>query len=410
MLLRCTALVISLALAGSAAVAGPDEYRERRAKLRKSIGDNIAILFGAVESTDLRVAFFQESNFFYLTGWTEPGAVLVLTPQSEVLLLPSRNPGRERYNGQRSASGDPGIAAATGFESVLPAESFEANLLKWAETGAAVYTFLKTPGASAIERMLPLREVRNLSPLMAKLRMTKSEAELVLMKRATDATIDAHLAAWKIARSGIPEYQVAAAMSAVYFGRGCERHAYPPIVGAGPNGLILHYVKKTRKIDDGELVLMDVGAECDMYASDITRTIPANGKFNARQRELYDIVLGAQSAAIAAVKPGVLLKDLTLVALEYLNAHGKDRNGNSLGQYFTHGIGHHVGLDVHDLSDSATPLAAGMVITIEPGLYIPDEGIGIRIEDMVEVTADGARVLSSRLPREAAAIEKAMGR
>jgi Xaa-Pro aminopeptidase len=160
---------------------------------------------------------------------------------------------------------------------------------------------------------------------------------------------------------------------------------------------------------------MDVGAECSYYASDITRTVPVNGKFTARQRELYDIVLGAQKAAIAAAKPGATLgrttpNSLYQVALEYLNTHGKDRKGGALGQYFTHGIGHHVGLDVHDANDPAVPLAPGMVVTIEPGLYIPEEGIGIRIEDVILITEDGAKVLSSALPREVREVERAIAR
>ena len=169
-------------------------------------------------------------------------------------------------------------------------------------------------------------------------------------------------------------------------------------------------------MDSGELVLMDVAAECSMYASDITRTVPVNGKFTPRQRELYDVVLGAQKAAIAAIKPGVMLGSsknkigLQKIAADYIDSHGKDEKGNSLGKYFIHGLGHHVGLDVHDATDPALPLEAGMIITIEPGVYLPQEGIGIRIEDVVLVTENGAKVLSSSLPREVNEIEKAMAR
>jgi Xaa-Pro aminopeptidase len=197
-------------------------------------------------------------------------------------------------------------------------------------------------------------------------------------------------------------------MSSTYFDRGCERHAYSPIVGSGGNAAILHYSKNARRMDNGELVLMDVGPECSMYATDITRTVPVNGKFTPRQRELYDIVLGAQKAALAAIKPGAMMGSrfnkvgVHKLVMDYFEEHGK------LGKYFTHGLGHHVGLDVHDAFDPTLPLAAGMVITLEPGLYIPEEGIGIRIEDMVLVTDKGAELLSSKLPREADEIEKAM--
>ena len=179
--------------------------------------------------------------------------------------------------------------------------------------------------------------------------------------------------------------------------------------------MYLHYDRNTRRIEHGELLLMDVGAECAGYAADVTRTIPVDGHFSKRQRELYDIVLGAQKAAIAAVKPGMTIgrntpNSIYQVAFAYLNSHGKDLHGAPLGKYFTHGISHHIGLEVHDAADVTAPLEEGMVISVEPGLYLPQEQTGIRIEDMVLVTRDGARLLTAALPREAAEIEKAMAR
>jgi Xaa-Pro aminopeptidase len=158
---------------------------------------------------------------------------------------------------------------------------------------------------------------------------------------------------------------------------------------------------------------VDAGAECAGYAADITRTIPVGANFSARQREIYEIVLGAQKAAIAAVKPGAYIggpgrPSLLKAARDYIDSHGKDLHGERLGKYFTHGISHHIGLDVHDASDNNVPLEEGMVISVEPGIYIPEENIGIRIEDMVLVTKDGARVMTAALPREAAEIEKAI--
>jgi Xaa-Pro aminopeptidase len=244
--------------------------------------------------------------------------------------------------------------------------------------------------------------------------MIKSAAEIDMIQRSTDIGMEAHKAAWAKIRPGVAEYSISAVMSNVYFDRGCERHAYSPIVGAGLNAATLHYSKNRRTMDRGDLVLMDVGPECGMYATDITRTLPVGGKFTARQRELYEVVLEAQKAAIAAIKPGVMLGNRTTknglhkIAADYINTHGKDKNGKPLGEYFTHSIGHHVGLDVHDPADPALPLAAGMVITIEPGVYIPEENIGIRIEDMILVTENGARVMSSQLSREAEDIERAM--
>ena len=245
--------------------------------------------------------------------------------------------------------------------------------------------------------------------------MVKSPEELELLQYAADASIAAHRAAWKRAAPGLYEYQVAATMEAVYLDRGCERSAYAPIVGAGPDSTVLHYSRNSRRMDQGELLLMDVGAECACYAADITRTIPIGGHFTPRQREIYDIVLGAQNAVIAAVKPGMTIgktapNSLYTIAYDYINSHGKDIHGEPLGKYFKHGISHHIGLEVHDASDTNLPLQPGMVISVEPGIYIPEENLGVRIEDMVLVTKDGAKVLSAQLPREAAEIEKALAR
>lgn len=408
-------------LAGLSALAAPSvqssEYRERRAAVRKANQNGVTILFGGTEDEhgDLRTGFFQQPNFYYLTGWAEPGAILVLLPDRDLLFLPRRNSEAEKWTGRKAAPGDADIGKVTGFDEVLAAETFEVKLPEMASAAAKVFTVLDDPAAAKLKALLPLRELADASPAIARLRMKKSPAELALIEASTDATLAAHRAAWKRIAAGVYEYQIASTMASVYFDRGCERHAYPPIVGSGPTGTVLHYSKNKRRVDNGELVLMDVAAECSYYASDITRTVPVNGKFTPRQRELYGIVLGAQKAVIEAAKPGMTLgkstaNSLYQVAFDYINTHGKDRNGQPLGQYFTHGIGHHVGLEVHDANDATLPLAAGMVVTVEPGLYIPDEGIGIRIEDVIVITESGARVLSGSLPREPHDIEKALAR
>ena len=386
--------------------------------MREALPDSLIVIFGATEreNGELRTGFFQSADFYYLTGWTEPNAVLVLTPSGESLLIPKRDPKQEQWTGRKLAPGDSNVSGLTGFESVVPLSSFEVNLAKWAELSAAVYTLPDSPQSEALKKMLPMRDIRSAAPAIARLRMKKSTAEVALIQKSTGVTLEAHRAAWKRIRPGLSEYQIAATMSDVYFDYGCERHAYAPIVGSGPNAAILHYSQNRRRMDAGEVLLMDVAAECAMYATDITRTVPVTGKFTPRQRELYEVVLGAQKAALAAIKPGVMLGSRTAktglqkIAMDYIDSHGKDAKGNSLGRYFIHGIGHHVGLDVHDAYDPAMPLEAGMVITIEPGIYIPDEGIGIRIEDMILVTEEGAKVLSSALPREMNEIEKAMAR
>jgi ketosteroid isomerase-like protein len=217
----------------------------------------------------------------------------------------------------------------------------------------------------------------------------------------------------KLMHPGLYEYQIAAKMVEVHAWGGSEAEGYAPIVGAGPNSTALHYDKLSRKIEDGDIVVMDVGAQYAGYSADITRTIPANGKFTPRQREIYEIVLGAQNAALEAFKPGMDFcskgdKSVQKIAYNYINSHGKDLHGKSLGQYFIHGLGHHIGLNVHDAGDHCAPFQPGMVITDEPGIYIPEENLGVRIEDDVLITESGHKLLSERLPRDPDEIEKIM--
>jgi len=396
-----------------AAGIAPAEYKQRRADLRKSL-DGVMVLFGAEESEDLHTAFFQESNFLYLSGWREPGAVMLLTRGEEILFLPPRNVRAETFNGRRASADDKDAVEKTGFEKVLPRSAIESTYLRLLESSRNVYALPEDAEARKLRPLAVLHEERNAATEIAKLRVVKSPAEIGLIAESSDATVAAHMGAWKAMKPGFFEYQIAAMMTYIYLGRGCERSAYAPIVGSGPNGVILHYMSNQRRVDAGELVLMDVGAECSGYATDVTRTVPADGKFTARQRELYEVVLGAQKAAIAAVKPGVTMLggkgSLQQIAYDYINSHGKDLHGDSLGKYFTHGLGHFVGLDVHDPGDLSLPLRAGMVITIEPGVYIPEENIGIRIEDTVVVTDSGSRLLSGALPREAREIESRIGK
>jgi Xaa-Pro aminopeptidase len=238
---------------------------------------------------------------------------------------------------------------------------------------------------------------------LARLRMTKSPAELELLVRSAEATMEAQKAAWRAAKPGAWEYQVAGAVIGSYASAGCGRNAFPPIIGSGPNSTVLHYSRNNRRMDAGELLLIDIGAECAMYAGDITRTIPVSGKFSPRQLEIYQAVLQANRDVIAAARPGTTVKRLRQVAIDSLN-----RRNPPLGQFLNHGVSHHIGLDVHDLADNDEPLRPNAVITVEPGVYLPEENIGIRIEDMVLITEQGARVLTSALPVEPEAIEKMM--
>ena len=412
-------LFIAFLLAGAAAQSAKapgDEFRARRSALRQSVEGGVLLLKGQSEAYDPIFRFEQDPNFFYLTGWSEPGAALLLTPSDEILFLPSHNERAERYSGKRISAADPDARAVSGFDTVLPIERLETEIDKALSSHARMYAPWAESYAGQLRARYPFRDVADATPLIAKLRVKKSEAEIAAIQHSTDVSVEAHRAAWKRLAAGEYEYQIAAALLDKFLDEGCEGPAYSPIVGSGPNGAILHYMTNQRRMERGELVVVDAAAQCDGYASDITRTVPVSGKFTPRQRELYQIVLGAQKAAIAKVKPGALLSDyglsgpgesLTKIARDYIDAHGKDLHGEPLGKYFSHDIGHQVGLEVHDPRVDG-PLEAGMVITIEPGVYIAEEKLGIRIEDVVLVTSNGAKVLSAALPKEPDELEKAL--
>jgi Xaa-Pro aminopeptidase len=411
---RCGTFVLCFAIAAILQAKTPlDEFHARRAALRQSLDDGVLLLKGRAEAYDPIVRFEQDPNFYYLTGFAEPGVALLLTPSEEILFLPSHNERAERYSGKRTSAEDADAHTLTGFENVLPIDKLESELDRALTSHSRIYAPWTEAYAGQLRSRYPFREVADATPLIAKLRVKKSEAEIAAIQHATDISMDAHRVAWKRLAAGQYEYNVAATLLDTFLDAGCEGPAYSPIVGAGPDGAILHYMTNRRRMDRGELVLVDAAAQCDHYASDITRTIPLSGKFTPRQREIYQVVLGAQKAAIGAVKPGAWIsgsgETLTKIARDYINAHGKDLHGEPLGKYFTHDIGHQVGLEVHD-PPSDGPLEAGMVITIEPGVYIAEEKLGIRIEDVVLVTPNGAKVLSAALPKEPDEIEKAVSR
>ena len=396
-----------------AATIPAEEYAQRRAALRKSLDGGLFVLVGAIDTHSGLNGFFQEPNFYYLTGFTQPGAVLLIDGSGEILFLPKRNARTELYTGKKVAAEDADAAKSTGFSTVMDIEQFEPQLFRRVETPRKIFADFSGPHAEKYKNVLSLRKMEDARGLVNKLRIRKSANEIAMIEHTTNVSVAAHMAAWRRAAAGLNEYQIAATMTNTYFEGGCERSAYPPIVGSGPNSTILHYSKNSRRMDSGEVLLMDVGAECQYYATDITRTIPVNGTFTPRQREIYSVVLGAQQAAIAAIKPGMKLgkadeNSLQKIAFDYINTHGKDLKGEPLGKYFTHGLGHHVGLEVHDPGTPLTPLEEGNVITIEPGIYIPEENIGVRIEDTILVTATGSRVLSGTLPRDPDELEKLM--
>ncbi len=411
-------------------------YSLRRALLSSQNTDGPIILWGFTgrEEFSQTYIFAQEDNFYYLTGHNEEGAgLIILLPKKnpnpaegprEILFLPAKNPGKEKWNGVRLSPSDPGIESTTGFATVKPfSEMREAveNLAKFYSTFYTVLPYRQENGGYPHEKAVtdwlamvaPQTKLKDIRLQIDGQRQTKSSGEIAFLQKAIDLSLDSHVAAMKIMRPGVFEYQVAAKMVEVHAMGGSESEGYAPIVGAGPNSTALHYDKLDRKIQNGDIVVLDVGAQFSGYSADITRTLPANGKFTPRQREIYEIVLGAQNAAIAAIRPGQNFcrddkQSLYHIAYNYINSHGKDLHGKPLGQYFIHGLGHHIGLDVHDPGEPCKPLAPGMVVTIEPGIYIPEENLGVRIEDDFLITESGAKSLSEKLPRDAAAIEKIM--
>jgi len=356
------------------------EYRARRARLAQRIKGNILVLRAAPDQELVR--YQQERNFYYLTGFDEPNAILLLDaasdPPQEYLFLAERKTAEERWTGPKLGPG-PDAEKATGFSKVLSTAEFDSALKRVSDKAKAVYG---------------LKEVQD---DLAHMRQVKSPTEIALLEKAINITLRGQEAAAKVVGPDVLEYEVEAALEYEFRRHGAERPGYPSIVGSGPFSTILHYDKNDRRMQASEVVVVDVGAEYSGYSADVTRTYPVSGKFSTRQREIYQIVLDAQKAAIAKIKPGVRISDIHEAAMSYIRSKGYEK-------YFIHGTSHHIGLEVHDVGDTSRPLEPNMVITVEPGIYIPEEQLGIRIEDDVQVTATGSRVLSA-FPKELADIE-----
>lgn len=441
----CSRFILALALALVAAMPAAawdkgnlGDYRDRRARLVRETGDGLIVFFGYTEA-EVAISttqFRQNENFYYLTGWNQPNAVMLVVPrvgkagstappeiEREILFIPPHDYRQEKWTGPKLGPEDSDARAQTGFLEVESTNLFSQALQEALKKFPKIYTELTPQPESGedcfqeqmvakLKKLAPLATLADMRPLLTRMRAVKSPGEIALIRKAADASIESHLAALKAVRPGAWEYEVAARMQYEYQRRGSEWPAYPPIVGSGFYSTVLHYDEDSHQMQSGDVVVMDVAGSYSGYASDITRTLPVNGRFTARQREIYEIVLGAQNAMIAAAKPGMTLgrgKDsLYEIAFNYLNTHGKDLHGQPLGQYFIHGLGHSVGLNVHDPMDYGRPLEAGMVVTDEPGIYIPEEKLGVRIEDMLLITETGAEVLTRRLPRTPDEIEKLM--
>lgn len=411
-----------------------DFHARREALAKKAAG--IVVLFAPREANDAEYGFRQDDNVYYLSGVTIPGAALLIAPDAaagpdapartytEILFLPPRNTRMEKFTGPKMGADSPEAPNVTGFDHVEPMANLPDEVSK-AIGGRrpVIYTDVASDGetSASAEPLAFLRRtnaflfVQDVKPMLSSLRTGKDAGEVALIRKAVDASVAAHVAAMKAVKPNVTEFEISGLMQYEWTRRGCERAAYSPIVGSGHNSTVLHYMENSNTMKAGDLVVIDAAGEYSMYAADITRTLPVNGHFTPRQREIYDIVLGAQEAAIAAFQSGKSMlsgdteTSLNKAARDYIKAHGKDLHGQPLDQYFIHGLGHYIGLNVHDAGDYKVPLGPGSTFTIEPGIYIPEENIGVRIEDDFYVDPDGKLIkLSAAAPSKAADVEKAM--
>src|ERR1700730_2908433 len=413
------------------------DFRGRRHPRTTKANGSAILLFASNEAegpNDL-YGYRPDDNFFYLSGWSEPGGALLIVgvansndhPYTEILFLPNHNPSQEKWPGPKRGGDSPDVNKITGFDHVEVLDNLRSELVRLLPLRkATVFTDIVAADeisnstapldwlkrANAFPVGVSFQDVR---PMLASLRTYKDSGEIERIRHATDASIAAHFAAMHTVKPGVTERQISALMQYEWGKRGCERPAYAPIVGSGFYSTVLHYSEDSGTMQSGDLVVIDAAGEYSMYASDITRTLPVSGKFTARQREIYDIVLAAQQAAAAAFRSGKshLRRDqsdsLHDVAYNYINTHGKDLHGEPLRKYFIHGLGHYVGLNVHDTGDYDVPLGPGAVFTLEPGIYIPEEKLGVRIEDILYVDQDGRLInLTGNLPHTADDVERAM--
>ena len=427
----------------------PAEFARRRKQLMRMADDDAILILPSaperVRSHDTFYPYRQDSDFWYLTGFPEPEAVLVLVPgrkHGEVLLFcRDRDPEREAWDGPRA--GPEGAVGAYGVDDAYPITDLDEILPGLLEGRSRVYYHfgrdtefdLKLIGwvnrvrSQVRHGAQPPHEFLELGHLLHELRLFKSAAELKLMRRSAAIAAEAQLAAMRATRVGGHEYEVEAALQHAWR-RNNAVAAYEPIVGAGANGCVLHYRANSAPLADGDLLLCDAGAEYAGYASDITRTWPVNGRYSKEQRALHDLVLAAQAAAMAQARPGrpwiagheaaVAVLTEGLLSLGLLKGSLKSALASgACKKFYMHKTGHWLGLDVHDVGEYKVAgdyreLEPGMVFTIEPGLYIAPgtkgvpakwQGIGIRIEDDVAITRDGHEVLTDGVPRDADAIE-----
>lgn len=394
------------------------EFAQRRAAVLSALRNAVGVIFAGDADASLHAAWRPHPHFEYLTGIVdEPGAILLLDPLNPVsarramLFLKPLNPELEQWDGLRDMVGS-GLRGRYGIATIFRTTSF-ARWLSEASQRARRFACLHPIAAhtapispdldlyrKVVER-LPGAVVEDRSRLIPTMRSCKSRAERACIQQAIDITATGFDAVMRAVAPGQSEFEVQALLEHTYRLQGASRLAFRTIVGGGLNSTVLHYHANDQPLRAGDLVCIDSGAAVGGYSADITRTLPVSGRFTPRQREVYEVVLSAQRAAIRAARAGVSIMDLDAAARAVI-----DRAG--FGDAFIHGIGHHLGLETHDASPDA-PLLADAVITIEPGIYLPKEGFGIRIEDDVVVGRRSALVLSSLIPKSVEEIEGVMG-
>lgn len=431
-----------------------DEYAQRRKRLMAQLDDNaIVVLPGATEqprNNDVDYPFRQHSDFLYLTGFNEPDALAVLIPGREdgpyLLFCRPRDRDMEIWNGYRL--GPEGVVSQLLVDEAHELNDLDEQMPQLLAGRSVVYSPMGQDSAFDAQLMEWVNQVRgrarqgvtapdtfkDVSSLIHELRLIKTRAEADIMRRAGEISAAAHIRAWQsVARGARTEYQLEAEIRHECAWQGAPEFAYPAIVGSGKHACVLHYTDNNDTLQDGDLVLIDAGCELDGYASDITRTFPVNGRFSPEQRALYELVLSAQKAALAEVKPGnslraphnAVVKTLTsgLVELGLLDGEPDELiEGEAYRDFFMHGTSHWLGLDVHDVGayrqdGEWRALKPGMCLTVEPGLYVaPDNdkvdarwrGLGVRIEDDVMVTPEGYVCFSDQVPKEIEEIERLM--
>ena len=384
-------------------------YQERRARVLAALDGCAAVISAQGETSGITEDFRQDADFYWLTGINEPQANLVLQPKSQyrktVLYLKARDPEAERWTGPRAPI-SPDLVAKYGVDQVL--RGTPEMTLESAGAHHDCVAIISPPSLGAQERgddELALRlagrfglKVVYKHGLLAALRSAHASEELSRMERAIAITAEGHNVIARATVAGVSERDVQTQLEYAFYANGATGLSYSSIVGSGPNGAVLHWDQNTRILKAGDLVVADAAAEYGRYASDVTRTYPVSGHFTAEQAKVYRAVYQAQEDIFAAIRPGVSMADLQHVAEESLRKSGYLEN-------FIHGFGHFVGLDVHDAGDYDAPLPVGAVFTVEPGVYLPASGFGVRIEDEVVTTEQGYRLLTGKIPRKLEDVE-----